>query len=127
MSKERLSDAEWKVMQIVWRRPPVTARDVADALADRTGWAYTTVKTLLTRLAGKGFVTERMAGNAALYEPAVAEDEARRSALRGLVDRAFGGDLVPMVRFLLDDDELSPRERNRLREMLAAREKGRRA
>lgn len=127
MSKDRLSDSEWKVMQVVWRRPPVTARDVADALAGETGWAYTTVKTLLTRLAAKGAVTERMSGNAALYEPAYAEEDAKRGALRGLVDRAFGGDLVPMVRFLLEDGKLSARERARLREMLAAREKGRRA
>src|SRR5688572_32324984 len=127
MSKERLSDAEWKVMQVVWRKPPVTARDVADALSGETKWAYTTVKTLLTRLVAKGVLAERMSGNAALYEPKFAEEDARRGALRGLVDRAFGGDLVPMVRFLLDDAKLSPKERTKLREMLAARERGPRA
>ncbi len=122
----RLSDGEWKVMEIVWSAGSANARDVTDALAADTGWAYTTVKTLMTRLVAKGALTESMEGNAAVYVPAVARDAARRTAVRGLLDRAFGGDLVPMVRFLLDDASVSTAERKRLRALLDERKKARR-
>jgi BlaI family transcriptional regulator, penicillinase repressor len=122
----RLTEAEWSVMQVVWRTRPTTARDVVDALATEQGWAYTTVKTLLTRLAAKGVLREEMRGNQAVYEPLVAEDEARRSAVRTLADRAFGGSLIPMARFLLDDEELSSSERRQLRELLDQHERRKR-
>lgn len=105
-------------MQIVWERGSATARDVTDALAADTGWAYTTVKTLLSRLAAKGVLRETMRAHQAVYEPAVARDAAKRTALRDVVDRAFGG-LVPMVRFVLEDEEMDPRERAKLRKLLA--------
>ena len=114
----RLTEAEWSVMQVVWRTGPTTARDVVDALAVEQGWAYTTVKTLLTRLVAKGALREEMRGNQAVYEPLIAEDDAQRSAVRSLADRAFGGSLVPMARFLLDDRDLSSAEREQLREIL---------
>ena len=117
-ARTHLSDAEWKVMQVVWRRAPVTARDVREALLAETGWAHTTVKTLLTRLCAKGALGETRVGNASSYTPAVAEDAARRSALRAFAERAFGGDLVPMVRFMIEERELSPRDRARLRRAL---------
>jgi len=122
----RLTEAEWSVMQVVWRTGPTTARDVVDALAAERGWAYTTVKTLLTRLAAKGAVREEMRGHRAVYRPRVAEEDARRSAVRSLADRAFGGSLVPMARFLLDGGELSSAERARLREILDEHDRRRR-
>mgnify|MGYP002390148889 CR=1 FL=1 len=53
-----LSDAEWKVMRALWARHPATARELLDALAADTGWAYTTLRTLLARLVEKGAVSE---------------------------------------------------------------------
>lgn len=114
----RITDAEWTAMRVVWDRGAATARDVTDALAGDTGWAYTTVKTLLTRLTQKGALRESMRGNQSVYEAVVGRDQARRAAVRSMVDRAFGG-LVPMVRFLLEDETLSEGERTRLRELLA--------
>ena len=113
-----LSDAEWKVIRALWARHPASARDVLEALHGETGWAYTTVKTLLARLVAKGAAAVRLRANTSLYEPLMTEDEARRTEVKLLVDRAFGGASVPLLRFVLADEKLSAKDRAELREML---------
>ena len=114
----RFSDAEWRVMQALWQQAPATARDVVDRLGPKAGWAYTTVKTMLSRLAAKGAVTEELRGNVALYEPKVTRLSARRSAVRSLVERAFGGAYGAFVHHLIEGERLTARERARLKKLL---------
>ncbi|MCK6462072.1 MAG: BlaI/MecI/CopY family transcriptional regulator, partial [Planctomycetes bacterium] len=73
-----LTDAEWKVMRCLWEKSPATARDVATRLD--TGWAYTTVRTFLDRLAGKGAVRAKKAGGTLAYAPVLTRSQARRTA-----------------------------------------------
>ena len=113
-----LSDAEWKVIRALWQRHPASARDVLEALHGETGWAYTTVKTLLARLVAKGAAAVRLRANTSLYEPLLTEAEARRTEVKLLVDRAFGGASVPLLRFVLADEKLSAKDRAELRAML---------
>lgn len=113
-----LSDAEWKVIRALWTRHPASARDVLEALHGETGWAYTTVKTLLARLVAKGAAAVRLRANTSLYEPLITESEARRTEVRLLVDRAFGGASLPLLRFVLADEKLSAKDRAELRAML---------
>ena len=49
-----ISEAEWDVMKVVWDHEPIAASDVADKLAAEREWHPQTVKTMLTRLVGKG-------------------------------------------------------------------------
>jgi BlaI family penicillinase repressor len=113
-----LSEAEWKVMRCLWRRSPATARDVLDGLRGETRWAYTTVKTLLARLEAKGAVSAEMRGNTSWYAPRVAQGDARRHAVRSLVERAFDGAFGSLVHHLADPKSLSKREREELRRAL---------
>src|SRR6185295_20290732 len=92
-----LSDAEWKVIRALWTRHPASARDVLETLHGETGWAYTTVKTLLARLVDKGAASMRLRANTSLYEPLVSEDDARRTEVKALLDRAFDGAFAPML------------------------------
>lgn len=107
----RLSDAEWKVMGVVWDQNPASAREVREVLEGETDWAYSTVKTLLTRLADKGAVTVTMRGNTRWFEPAISRTGAQRSALRSLLDRAFDGTFGSLVHHLAEEEPLSPEER----------------
>ncbi len=113
-----LSEAEWKVMSCVWDRGAVGARDVCDALRDERGWAYTTVKTMMARLAQKGALTERKERNASVYEAAVSRSKCRRAALRSLVDGAFGGAVEPMVHFLVGETSFSAEAADELTRLL---------
>ncbi|MEL6906455.1 MAG: BlaI/MecI/CopY family transcriptional regulator [Planctomycetota bacterium] len=126
----RLSDAEWTVMAALWEESPRTARDVHSAVSGDTEWSYSTVRTLLGRLAEKDAVRFDRDGNRLLYRATLTEDDAQRSALRSLVDRAFGGRFGSLVQHMVDDRALSDGERRALARMLEdearPRRKGRR-
>jgi BlaI family penicillinase repressor len=118
MSGTRLTDAEWKVMEEVWQDPPVTARRVCDQLAASTSWAYTTVKTMLDRLVGKGVLSVKARGVAREYTPRLTRDAARRDEVDALRAKAFGGRRGSLVHFLLDGEDLTPRDRKVLERLL---------
>jgi predicted transcriptional regulator len=114
----KLTQAEWQVMNALWKKHPATAREVVDALPPDTGWAYTTVKTMLTRLATKGAVAEEKAANVAHYDPRVSRKAARLAALRAVAQDAFDGALGSLMHFLVEEKTLSPSERRRLAKLL---------
>jgi len=113
-----LSEAEWRIMNRVWEKSPATARDVLEAVEAETGWAYTTVKTMMNRLVDKGVLRERKRDNTSWYEPKLTRRRARGAALKALLDRAFGGAVGPMMSHLVDDEKLWRKERAELRRML---------
>ena len=119
-SDPRLTDAEWIVMDALWRLARGTAREVLDKVDEETGWAYTTVKTMLDRLADKGLLVAGRGGPATIYRPRVERAEAQRSAVRQLRERAFGGSARAMARTVLDDDVLTPADRRDLARRAAA-------
>lgn len=114
----QLSEAEWKVMRVLWERSPANARDVLEGLSASTEWAYTTTKTILGRLVEKGVLAEHKRANTSFYEPLVTRDEARRTAVRNLLDRAFDGTFGSLLHHLADGEKLSKRDREKLREVL---------
>jgi BlaI family transcriptional regulator, penicillinase repressor len=118
MSSMRLSDAEWTVMRAVWNRAPASAREVLDEVGEETGWAYTTVKTLLARLVEKGALSEVRQANINIYEPRITRHEARGSALRSLLDRAFDGTFGSLFQHLIKQERLSARDVQALERML---------
>lgn len=115
----RLSDAEWIVMNAIWDRPVESSvRDVLETVEPRTGWAYQTVQTILLRLSQKGALTSRMRANTRLYKATVSREEAQRTALRSLLQKAFDGSAGTMVTTLAQDEQLTPDSRNELKRAL---------
>lgn len=114
----RFSEAEWRLMTVLWAKSPASARDVHDAVAPETGWAYTTVKTMLDRLVEKGALSAEQPRLAAQYTPRVTQREGRRSAIRTLIDQAFGGSVGPLVAELVADERLSAADRAELGRMV---------
>ncbi|WP_017672213.1 BlaI/MecI/CopY family transcriptional regulator [Blastomonas sp. AAP53] len=102
MAPERISDAEHAVMEVLWQRSPLTAADVADALADARDWSLQTVKTLLSRLTNKGAVSYDQDGRRYLYSPILAREDYVGDESRRLVDRLFGGRAAPLIAHLAE-------------------------
>ncbi len=123
----QLTDAEWRIMTCLWSAAPASAREVIDRLGDEAEWAYSTVKTMLTRLAEKGAVKESSLDGAAVYEPQVTQRDARRHAVRVLIERAFGGTYGAFVHHLVADEKLPARDRTRLKELLAEHDRRKKA
>lgn len=114
----KLSEAEWQIMNALWRKNPATAREIIDSLDGDVRWAYTTVKTMLTRLAAKKAVAETKRGNTSFYTPLVDQGNTRRNALRNVMDRVLDGTVAPLMSFLIEDRKLSDGERKELIRML---------
>jgi BlaI family penicillinase repressor len=114
----RLTDAEWQIMNALWKRYPATAREIAENLPGEIQWAYTTIKTLLARLAAKNAVSEQKRGNTSIYEPLVSLKKARRTALRTFLNQAFDGAVEPLLNFLAEERKLTDKQRQELARIL---------
>ena len=114
----KLSEAEWQIMNALWEDWPATGRQIADRLPENVNWAYTTIKTMLTRLADKQAVRETKKGSIGIYEPILTRQNARRIALKSLANQAFDGAFGPLMHFLLEDQNLSAKQRQELLQAL---------
>jgi predicted transcriptional regulator len=113
-----LTDAEARVMAVLWQSPTVTVADVVEALKDTAGVSYSTVQTILRILETKGYVTHEKVARAFVYHPVVDQRQARRRALRHLVSRMFNGSPSLLVLNVLDDEDLDAEERARLKNLI---------
>lgn len=117
---ERISDAEHAVMEVLWRRAPLTAIEVSDALADERDWSLQTVKTLLGRLVGKSVVATEADGRRYLYRPLVEREDYVAVESQRLVDRLFGGKVTPLVAHLAETQQLSGKDIAEIEALLKA-------
>lgn len=114
----KLSEAEWQIMNALWKKNPATARDLTERLPKDTNWAYTTIKTMLSRLVNKGIVSEKKNGNTSVYEPLLSKNKARSKAILNLANQAFDGAVGPLMHFLVEEKKLSKKQRAELIELL---------
>ena len=120
----KLTKAEWQIMNALWEAHPATAREVMDRLPQGVKWAYTTIKTMLTRLVEKQAVRESKQGNTSMYDPLLSQRKARISAFRSLVDQAFDGAMGPLVHFLVEEKQLTPKQQAELVALLQDEKQG---
>ena len=98
--RSELPDLELSCLKILWEAGDLTVREVRERLQALRPLAYTTVMTVLDRLARKGVVTRRKVGRAHLYHAEFARAEARRRAVRRLLDHYFDGSAEALRSFL---------------------------
>jgi predicted transcriptional regulator len=123
MALERISDAELAIMEILWADAPLTATDVAASLPPDRNWSLTTVKTLLSRLLTKAAVEHRADGRRFLYTPMVAREDYVRHESRRLVDKLFGGQLMPLFAHLAEQEKLSAQDISEIQRLLGEMKK----
>ena len=121
----KLTEAEWQIMKALWQNFPATTRQIAERLPDEINWAYTTIKTMLTRLADKKVVKETKKGNVGFYEPIMTRQNAQRNALKSLVNQAFDGAFGPLMHFLVEDQKVTDKQKEDLMKALKETEGGR--
>jgi BlaI family penicillinase repressor len=104
---ERIGEAEYAVMEVLWHDAPLTATEVAARVPAERGWSIRTVKTMLARLLAKGVLTHEEEGRRYLYRPAVARADYVAQESGRLIDRMFGGRVTPLVAQLAERDRLT--------------------
>ena len=102
-----LTEAEQRLMEIVWKLGDCTVGQVIDAMPPDDRPAYNTVQTIMKILETKGYVRHRADGRAFIYTSIVERAAAARTALSYVIDRFFGGSPARVALNLIDDDRLS--------------------
>ena len=113
-----LTDAESRVMSVVWQRETATVGDVVAALTQDRVVTYSTVQTILRILETKGYVTHEKVARAFVYRPAVDERQARQRALKHLAARLFNGSPSLLVLNVLEDEAIDRTELRRLKKLI---------
>ncbi len=122
-----LSPAEWEVMKVFWDHGPLAARDVFGKLPEDHGWAYKTVKTLLSRLVAKEALAYDQIGNSYLYRPIVDRGRLTRSEVRSVFERLSSEAASPIVAQFIEEADLSDEDIKRLKRLLDQKRRGRRS
>ena len=103
-----LTNAEHRIMEVVWAKGSATVAEVVEALNGKD--AYTTILTLMTILKGKGYLSSRKEGRAFVFVPKVDRDTAARKAVHQLLSKFFAGSPSELVLSFLREEELTPQE-----------------
>jgi len=116
---ETLTDAELRLMEIMWEKGSATVSDVLDALPEDNRLAYSTVLTFMRILEQKGYVTHEKRSRAFVYSPVIDRSEARQNVIGYVLNRFFNNSPEQLVLNMLESEKLNPRELEKLKKMLA--------
>ncbi len=118
-----LTEAEWTVIKAVWASEPCTAPAVQEMVRRETRWSYSTVRTIMDRMAAKGLLRAEKLGKSTLFRSNVTRDQAQRSELLYALRHVFSGALTPMVQCLLNTEAVSSAELAELEALIKAKQK----
>ncbi len=114
--KEKLFDSEAKVMEILWSRGPLSAKEISLIAADTIGWNKNTTYTVLKRLEAKGFL--RRSDPGFLCTPLISQSEMQKAQVKSFVQKVFGGSRKALFSALLEEEQLTESEIEALKELI---------
>ncbi len=113
-----ISDAEWKIMNILWDSSPCTIMQITKSLSDSTGWTKHTVMTLLKRLEEKEAVYYEEGERAKQYYARIPRNEAVLEEVKSFLDKTFKGKIGLMINTLIKEEAISKEEIEELYDIL---------
>jgi BlaI family penicillinase repressor len=113
-----ISEAESKVMHVLWQTSPLATEDIIAALDGPDRWHSSTIKTLLTRLLKKGAIRAQQDGRRYLYTPVMKREQWITDESTGLLDRLFGGRVAPLVAHFSERKKLSKKDVAELKRLI---------
>ena len=114
--EEKLFDSERKVMEVVWERGDIAAREIALILNERTGWNKNTTYTVIKKCIRKGWIERQEPGF--VCRAILSRELARENDTEEFVNRVFGGSVPLLFSALLSGKKMSKDEIRRLRQMI---------
>ena len=114
--KEKIFDSEAKVMEIIWAKSPISAKDISLIAAETIGWNKNTTYTVIKKLEAKGFIQREDPGF--ICTPLVSQSQMQKIEAASLVNKVFGGSRKALFSALLEDEPLSKEEINELRKLI---------
>lgn len=115
--RQKISNAEFEVMQILWNaQKPLNIQDVCDRLPSNK-WAYKTVGTLLIRMQEKGAVISEKKGRVNYYKPVLNKDEYTKEQTKNLISKLYNGSVKDLAVSLFKSEDMTESDINEIRKM----------
>lgn len=105
----KLSDQQFRVMEVLWRQKEASAKTVQQELQG-PALAHTTIATILTRLEKRAVLSSRTEGRERVFTPMISEQAAKRSMISSLVSTLFNGDDSKLLAHLVQENQFNEDE-----------------
>ena len=102
--KEKLFESEAKVMEIIWEKSPISAKEISLIATETIGWNKNTTYTVIKKLEAKGFIRREDPGF--ICTPLVSQNQMQKVEAASLVKKVFGGSRKALFSALLEDEPL---------------------
>ena len=120
----QISDAEFEVMDIIWKYAPISTNEITDRLTQKKEWSPKTIYTMLSRLEKKGAIRHEKESRVFIYTPCVKKEDYLEAESRTLADGFFDGAMNQMVVSFLNHKELSAKDLDELQDILDKKRQG---
>ena len=117
--QDKLFESEAKVMEILWAKAPISAKDISLIAAETIGWNKNTTYTVIKKLEAKGFIKREDPGF--ICTPLISQNQMQKVEAVSLVKKVFGGSRKALFSALLEDEPLSDEEMDELRKLIDPR------
>ena len=115
----KLFESEWKIMELIWQKEPISAKELSLIAQKEIGWNKNTTYTVIKKVIEKGYVQRTEPDF--ICTSLLSKEEICKSETKGLIDRLFGGSRKALFSALLDDEEMTDEEISELRNMIEKR------
>ncbi len=123
MSIPKISDAEWEVMKLIWKKSPISSEEIILSLSSKMECSDQTIKTFINRLLKKGAVGFEKLGRSYSYYPLVSEKDCIRAESCSFLERVYDGAVGMLFSSFIEDENLSDKEIERLQQLLEKKKK----
>jgi BlaI family penicillinase repressor len=120
----RISEAEWEVMEVLWRKSPLTALEVVQQLASHRSWKDLTIRSMLGRLVRKKAVEFEVDGKTYHYRPLVTREQCVQDASQSFLERVFAGATSSLLIHFVEKKSLTKKELAELEVVLRQKKRG---
>jgi BlaI family transcriptional regulator, penicillinase repressor len=113
-----LSRAEYDILRVLWKRYPLSVREVHEELLKTSGWAYTTTKTMMDRMVAKELLGRESFHGVFVYKPLITRPAGLARMVEFFANRVLEIDVGTVVSMFAKSQSLSPNEIKELNRLL---------
>lgn len=121
--KKSLSNTEWSIMKICWKKGEATARMIYEESLKEKKRSYQAVKTMLDRMVDKGYLSRKKFGPIWLYKPTESRTKVLGKAIENFVDTVLDNTFAPLLTHFAKKESLSPDEIEALKKLIQKKKK----
>lgn len=114
----KISDAEWLIMKVVWQSSPLSASAIVELLKPETDWSPKTIQTMISRLVKKGALGVEKDMNLNHYYPLLTQEECMHGETRSFLQKVYDGSIHSLIANFVANETLSAQEIQDLRDLL---------